>query len=42
MFVVGVGVEKPADLDVLRELGVEAAQGYLFGQPRPIVTYSNY
>jgi len=42
MFVVGVGVEKPADLDVLRELGVEAAQGYLFGQPRPIVTYSNH
>jgi EAL domain-containing protein (putative c-di-GMP-specific phosphodiesterase class I) len=39
MFVVGVGVEKPADLEVLRELGVEAAQGYLFGQPRAIASY---
>lgn len=42
MFVVGVGVEQPADLDVLRELGVEAAQGYLFGQPRPIDSYTNH
>ncbi len=40
MFVVGVGVEQPADLDVLRELGVEAAQGYLFGKPRPIESYT--
>lgn len=39
-FVVGVGVEKLADLDILRELGVEAAQGYLFGQPRPIGSYT--
>jgi EAL domain-containing protein (putative c-di-GMP-specific phosphodiesterase class I) len=41
MLVVGVGVEQPEDLDVLRELGVEAAQGYLFGQPRPIASYSD-
>jgi EAL domain-containing protein (putative c-di-GMP-specific phosphodiesterase class I) len=40
MFVVGVGVENPADLDVLRELGVEAAQGYLFGQPQPLASHS--
>jgi EAL domain-containing protein (putative c-di-GMP-specific phosphodiesterase class I) len=40
MFVVGVGVEKADDLDVLRELGVEAAQGYLFGHPQPIGEYA--
>jgi EAL domain-containing protein (putative c-di-GMP-specific phosphodiesterase class I) len=41
MFIVGVGVEKPADLDILREFGVEAAQGYLFGQPRSLDSHSN-
>ena len=31
--VVGEGVEEAADLAVLRELGVNAAQGYLLGRP---------
>jgi EAL domain-containing protein (putative c-di-GMP-specific phosphodiesterase class I) len=36
--VIGEGVERPADLEVLRDLGVDAAQGYLLGRPviRPI------
>jgi EAL domain-containing protein (putative c-di-GMP-specific phosphodiesterase class I) len=36
VFVVGVGVEQPQDLDVLRDLGVDAAQGYLIGRPQPV------
>jgi EAL domain-containing protein (putative c-di-GMP-specific phosphodiesterase class I) len=36
IFVVGVGVERPHHAEVLRELGVDAAQGYLYGQPQPI------
>ena len=31
--VIGEGVERAADLEVLRELGVDAAQGYLLGRP---------
>ena len=31
--VIGEGVEHTADLEVLRELGVTAAQGYLLGRP---------
>ena len=31
--VIGEGVEQPADLEVLRDLGVDAAQGYLLGRP---------
>ncbi len=31
--VIGVGVEHRADLDVLGDLGVDAAQGYLLGRP---------
>jgi EAL domain-containing protein (putative c-di-GMP-specific phosphodiesterase class I) len=31
--VIGEGVEHRADLDVLRDLGVDAAQGYLLGRP---------
>jgi len=30
---VGVGVERTAEADVLRRLGFDAAQGYLFGRP---------
>lgn len=32
-FVVAVGVEEPDELAVLRRLGVDAAQGYVFGRP---------
>ncbi len=32
--VIGEGVETKADLEVLRELGVDAAQGYLLGRPK--------
>jgi EAL domain-containing protein (putative c-di-GMP-specific phosphodiesterase class I) len=31
--VVAEGVERPADLSVVRELGLHAAQGYLLGRP---------
>jgi EAL domain-containing protein (putative c-di-GMP-specific phosphodiesterase class I) len=39
MFVVGVGVEEAWQLDVLRDLGVDAAQGYLIGRPQPISSF---
>lgn len=32
---IGVGVEHRAEADVLRRLGFDAAQGYLFGRPAP-------
>jgi diguanylate cyclase (GGDEF)-like protein/PAS domain S-box-containing protein len=32
------GVEDPACLDLLTELGCDIAQGYLFGRPSPVVT----
>jgi EAL domain-containing protein (putative c-di-GMP-specific phosphodiesterase class I)/GGDEF domain-containing protein len=32
---VGEGVEDPADLRVLRDLGIPFAQGFLLGRPRP-------
>jgi signal transduction histidine kinase len=31
--VIGEGVERPEDLQALRELGLDAAQGYLLGRP---------
>ena len=31
--VIGEGVERPEDLEALRELGLSAAQGYLLGRP---------
>lgn len=34
--IVAEGVETPAELDTLRELGVHAAQGYHLGRPAPI------
>lgn len=34
--VVVEGIEEQAQLDVLRELGVRYAQGYLIGKPRPL------
>lgn len=40
VFVVAVGVEEPHDLDVLREVGIEAAQGYVFGKPQPLGQFS--
>lgn len=33
--VVGEGVERPGQLKVLREVGCDAAQGYLLGRPAP-------
>jgi EAL domain-containing protein (putative c-di-GMP-specific phosphodiesterase class I) len=39
VFVIGVGVEEPWQLDALRELGVDAAQGYLLGRPQPIDSF---
>lgn len=35
-FVIAVGVEEERDLSRLRRLGVEGAQGYLLGKPRPL------
>jgi PAS domain S-box-containing protein len=34
------GVEHQATLDLLRELGVNHAQGFLIGEPKPIITYT--
>lgn len=34
--VVAEGVETEAQFELLRELGVDAFQGYLFGRPRPV------
>lgn len=39
VFVIGVGVEQPTDLAVLREVGVEGAQGYLLGKPVPLADF---
>ncbi len=33
--VVGTGIETHAQLDVLHDLGINIAQGYLFGRPQP-------
>ena len=33
---VAEGVETQAEADTLRELGIEYAQGYLYGRPVPI------
>jgi EAL domain-containing protein (putative c-di-GMP-specific phosphodiesterase class I) len=41
MFVVGVGVERQSQLDVLRELGVDAAQGYAIGRPQAIENFAS-
>ncbi|MCC6591657.1 MAG: EAL domain-containing protein, partial [Xanthomonadales bacterium] len=35
MDVVAEGVETPASLDVLRQAGCDAVQGFLFSAPRP-------
>lgn len=37
--VIAEGVETEHDRDVLREITVDKAQGYLFGRPRPIPEY---
>lgn len=34
-FTIAEGVEELGQLDVLREIGCDAAQGFLFGRPRP-------
>lgn len=39
VFVVAVGVEREQDLEMLVELGVEAAQGYALGHPQPIESF---
>ncbi|WP_338826359.1 putative cyclic di-GMP phosphodiesterase PdeC [Moorella thermoacetica] len=33
--VIAEGIEKPGELKVLRDLGIEYAQGYLLGRPQP-------
>ena len=33
--VIAEGLERPADLAALYDLGVDAAQGYLLGRPAP-------
>jgi EAL domain-containing protein (putative c-di-GMP-specific phosphodiesterase class I) len=35
MYLVAEGVEQPTERDVLRELGCDLLQGYLFGRPAP-------
>jgi PAS domain S-box-containing protein len=40
MQTIAEGVEHQATLDLLRELGVDHAQGYLIGKPKPIITYT--
>ncbi|MBB3936872.1 putative bifunctional diguanylate cyclase/phosphodiesterase [Aureimonas phyllosphaerae] len=35
--IVGEGVETPAQRDILRRIGCDGAQGYLFGKPTPFV-----
>lgn len=39
VFVIGVGVEQESDLAVLREVGVEGAQGYFLSEPRPLAHF---
>jgi EAL domain-containing protein (putative c-di-GMP-specific phosphodiesterase class I) len=36
MSVCAVGVENPSDLKMLREIGFDSAQGFLFGRPMPL------
>ncbi len=38
MTVVAEGIETPAQLDVVRELGCDLGQGFLFGRPSPLST----
>jgi len=35
-------VENPAVLDKLREIGVDYAQGYALGMPRPLEEFSQH
>ncbi len=35
--IVGEGVETPAQREILRRIGCDGAQGYLFGKPTPFV-----
>ncbi len=39
-FVIAKGVESQADVDTLKELGVEAAQGYFLGEPKPAEAFA--
>jgi len=39
--VIGVGIESSQQLDLLRKLGIENAQGFLFGKPQPYCLHAN-
>jgi EAL domain-containing protein (putative c-di-GMP-specific phosphodiesterase class I) len=39
--VVAEGIERPAEVDVLRRLGVTAGQGHLFARPAPAASFAN-
>ena len=40
--VVGEGIERQGELDMLRELGVHYGQGYHFAKPMPFVRANQY
>ena len=37
--VTAIGVETPAHLDILRQMGCRSAQGYLLGRPMPAAEF---
>jgi len=39
--IIAEGVETETELKILKELGVQKAQGYLFGRPLPLAAYYN-